>query len=356
MSRFVVAVRAALPSPRPQGWQALQMAVGLAARGTPTTLVGDGPRPDGGPASLSAWLGHPLPPGLDVRVPAAPSSPPWAGVVFRQALRRAAGPDAVLLCRDPRVAAAQPRGRWRELVMEWHVRPDPAAHRAALSRADLHVTPAPGIAEDLVAAGIPAGRVLLLPNACGLDRTRAGARRRVVSGPVLAMGLHRRDGLDDALAAWRIAPDLPPLHIAGRDQGAARHGRWQKAAGDPRLAGRLRLLGPCWGGDREDLLDGVSVWLAAYPRDADTESRLCPLQVVDALGSGVPLVAPRLRSVVAAAGDAPVHLYVPGDAAGLAAAVRAALASPRVGAPELRPRWSDRAAALLHHLALRVAS
>ena len=224
--RVVVAVRAALPSPRPQGWQALQQAVGLAELGVDVVLVGDAGRPDGGPSTLESWLGRPLPSRLETRIPARPSRPPLAGLRFRLAMLRSSGD--VLLCRDPRVAAAQ-AGRWPLVVMEWHIQPDlaDARHRAALVGADLHVTPAPGLRDDLRAAGVAP---LLLPNACGLDRDRALRRRatRDPSAPVLALGLHRRGGLDDALLAWSRHPDLPPLRIAGRDQGGARVDGWQR--------------------------------------------------------------------------------------------------------------------------------
>lgn len=347
LPRVVVAVRAALPSPRPQGWQALQMAAGFASLGVDTTLVGDAGRPDGGPETLDDWLGQALPAALRLRIPATPSRPPLAGLRFRHALRRASGPDAVLLCRDPRVAAAQPASRWARVVMEWHVRP-PAPPHEALRRPDLHVTVARGLAEDLVAAGVPPDRVLLLPNACGLDPARALARRPAAGGPVVAMGLHRRGGLDLALDAWAGDPSLPPLHIAGRDQGGARTRAWNERIAARDLAGRVRLLGPVWGPAREDLLDSAAAWLAAYPDDEDTRTRLCPLQVADALGSGLPVIAPALPSVEDLAGSSPFSAYRPDDPADLARAVREALSS-RFSSPP-RPTWADRAAALLERV------
>ena len=350
MTAIVVAVRAALPSPRPQGWQALQMAVGLADAGTTVALVADAGRPDGGPVALADWLGRPLPDGLSVHVPPAVSRPPLAGLRFRFALRRQRAP--ILLCRDPRVAAAQPRRRWRHLVMEWHVRPDPSLpiHRAALRRADLHVTPAPGLWDDLRVAGLPAHRLLLLPNACGLDRSRARQRHAAApeNGPVLAMGLHRRGGLDLALRAWADHDDLPPLWIAGRDQGGVRVGGWQERIDARGLGARVRLVGPVWGHAREDLIDRCAVWLAAYPADDDTRTRLCPLQVADALGSGRPLVAPDLPSIRALGGQPTLYGADSPDA--LAAAIRRARLAP-ITPPDTRPRWADRARTLLDALA-----
>jgi len=248
---WVVAVRAALPSPRPQGWQAFQQAVGLAEAGVPrVVLVGDAGIIDGVPGDLQEWLGRPLPPTLEIRRPGRRFRPPIAGLLFRRTLAGLRDPDATLLCRDPRVAASE-GGRWRAVVLEWHVRPDPSdpRHAAALSSADLHVTVAAGLASDLVEAGVTRDRVRVLPNACGLDRDRATRRRSNPGGPVVAMGLHRRGGLDLALEAWRRHPDLPLLRVAGRDQGGARIGRWsQRIEDDPALRGRVELIGPRGGG------------------------------------------------------------------------------------------------------------
>jgi len=351
---WVVAVRAALPSPRPQGWQALQQAVGLAdSTAADVVLVGDAGRADGGPASLEQWLGRCVPSNLRVIQSARAHAPPLAGLLFRRGLERARSGSRVLLCRDQRVAARAPGGRrsWAAVVLEWHVRPDLRLrqHRRALQRADLHITPSPGLAEDLRTAGVEEARLALLPNACGLDRARArqrAAQRPAADAPVLAMGLHRRAGLDLALDAWAANPQLPPLWLVGRDQGGVRYDAWMsRIEGDPRLRGRVSLLGPRWGGDREDLVDSAALWLALYPDDDATRSRLCPLQVVDAAGSGVPVVASSLESVSAALGDFPHHPVAPGDPDSLACAITAAIAAPRPTGQLAagRPRWVDRA-------------
>ncbi len=225
--------------------------------------------------------------------------------------------------------------------MEWHVRPELAdrRHRAALA-ADLHVTVAAGLRQDLLDAGLPEDRVLLLPNACGLDPVRA-ARRSVRPGQhVLALGLHRRGGLDLAIRTWATHADLPPLLIAGQDQDGVRTAAWQAQIDGLGLHGRVRLVGGAWGSEREDLIDGAAAWLALYPADDDTRTRLCPLQVVDALGSGVPLVASDLPAIRALAGrDADYPSEAEPEA--LAAALRRALARDR--RVQNRPDWAARA-------------
>lgn len=339
---WVVAVRAAMPSPRPQAWQALQMAAGLADTGRSVTLIADAGRPDGGPPDPAGWLAR-WPDTLDAALPAKPHRPPLAGFLFRRSLRAHASAASVLLCRDPRVVGAA-AGRFAAVVHEWHVRPDPRNPRHVGARgADWHVTVASGLRADLLAFGVPEDRILLLPNACGLDPQRAAARAGLQGRFVVALGLHRRGGLDLALDAWAQAPDLPPLRLAGRDQGGQRTAAWRaRIAQDPRLAGRVELAGPAWGPAREDLLDGALAWLALYPDDAETRTRLCPLQVADGLGSGLPLVTTDLPSVEALGGGS--FRARAGDPGDLARAVRAALAAERRYSP--RPSWQDRAALL----------
>jgi glycosyltransferase involved in cell wall biosynthesis len=164
---------------------------------------------------------------------------------------------------------------------------------------------------------------------------------------VLALGLHRRSGLDQALAAWQREPRLPPLHIAGVDQGEVRVADWwRRVRADPALRDRVLLIGPAWGVAREDLLDRASVWLAPYPVDRDTAHRLCPLQVADAAGSGLPLVTSDLPSIRAMLPGAPAGYAAPDDPSALAARVLEALSAPRP-AWSPRPGWADRADRLL---------
>ena len=324
------------------------MAAGLADAGRVVTLVADAARPDGGPADPAQWLGR-WPASLRAIAPARPHRPPLAGLLFRRNLRRASVDRPVLLCRDPRVAAAAATNpRFASVVHEWHVRPDPAdRHHAGALAALWHVTVAEGLRQDLLDCGVPAERILLLPNACGLDPAAAERRSRGSGEGVIALGLHRRGGLDGALEAWRLAPDLPVLRLGGRDQGGARLLQWARSvAGDPSLEGRVRFFGPAWAADREALLDEAGVWLALYPDDEDTRTRLCPLQIADALGSGLPVVATDLPSIRAMS-DAP-HFVRPGDPVDLVRALREAIASPRQHTPQ--PSWQDRAARLIERV------
>lgn len=368
VTAWVVAVRAAMPSPRPQAWQAFQQAEALASVvREPVVLVADAGRPDGGPTDLADWLGRPVSRNLSVCRPQSPSRPPLAGLRFRRNLAKHRSRDAILLARDPRVVAAEARRPWKGVLMEWHVRPRPDSrvHRRVLAGPALHLTPSDGIAAELRKAGVDPSRIVLIPNACGLERE--SARRRAASGkpaqlPVLAIGLHRRSGMDLALDAWRSDSTLPQLVIAGTDQGNVRWAAWHRAIQeDSRLAGRVQLVGPRWGRCREEVLGRAAVWLALYPEDETTRELLCPLQVVDAVGSGLTLVTTDLPSTRFAVGDGVAIFVAPGDVGALVDGLHRALGSSRP--PEelvvRRPRWDDRARSLVRvaseHLELQVA-
>jgi len=115
---------------------------------------------------------------------------------------------------------------------------------------------------------------------------------------------------------------------------------------DPELRGRVRFLGPVWGSDREDLLDSVALWLCLYPQDEDSLERLCPLQVADAAGSGLPFVVSDLPSIRRQLGGHQAELVPVGDASALAAAIDRGLDSEPPN-PLQRPRWTDRASKLI---------
>ena len=365
---WVFAVRAAMPSPRPQAWQSLQQAVAFAACVDGSIpLVADACLAHGGPSALVPWLGHPKPAALNPHIPDRWSRPPLAGFRFRRSLAALRHPQSILWCRDARVAAHEAgrsgnSRRWRAIVLEWHVRPRPEdlAHRNALAATILHVPVAEGLAADLRDCGVPESQVALVPNACGLARDRALQRARTRPRgrlPILALGLHRRPGLDEALVAWAQQPDLPPLWIGGLDVDGLRVNAWRRKVQDnPRLQGRVRFVGPVWGPEREDLLDRVGLWLALYPRDEDSEHRLCPLQVVDAVGSGLPVVASDLPSVRDALHGQQAVLVPPGDPQLLVHGLQAGLAAQRNPHAAEVPRWKDRALALQQAVQSWVAS
>ncbi len=342
----VVAVRAHVPSPRPQGFQALQQALGFADRGLPTAFVADPPAPGDGPRSVGEWLGRAHPPDLTLHLPRRDLGGSARGFQFRRTLRGLRSPTSVLWCRDARVAAAEV-GHWRLVTHEWHIRPDTAdpTHRKVLDQTDLHVAVAPGLADDILFAGVSADRILLLPNATSLLRPRAVDRAaRRLDRPVraLLLGLHRRPGVRLALSAWSSDPTLPPLTVAGERQGADLRA-W---AGGPEVAG-VTWTGPAWGANREDLLDEHDLWVCPYPEDEDTARRLCPLQVCDALASGLAVVTPSLPSIDAIDPESIAHRYDADSPESLAAAVHRAVTQRARGRPELRPRWEDRADRLI---------
>lgn len=363
-------MRAHVPSVRPQAFQAWQQARGLADAGADVEFLSFAGRgTDGFPIeSEAARTGGPpgdearrsLDAGPDPSVTIGPWrhrtspaawGPPLRGVWLRAALLRSRR-DMVLL-RDPRLVPFIPRSA--TLLLEWHERPTAATGSMALARPQRHLPVSVGFAAELLAAGVPASRIEVLPNHCGLDRGRAATRveRWTGDGPILTMGLLRRDVLEPLLAVWAADPVLPPWWIVGRDEEGERLRRLQTAiAGEPRLAGRVRLLPPSWGQAREDLLDCCSVWLAPYPAEGDCPHHISPLQVADALGSGLPVVTTDLPSIrrlagCTSTGGASGLWFSAPDGSRLAADLRAAReGGPRFEAAAL-PRWVDRARTIL---------
>lgn len=347
--RWWIGLRAHLPSARPQAWQSAQQARALARIGEDVLQVCFAPRPEG------AFSLDDLPP-LDprgggkhaVEQPPQTWGPPRRGLWFRARCAEAPARCDLALVRDDgpgpwlRAAAAlrSPFPRLRE----WHERPAPSA----LHDGDLHLPVSAGFADDLRARGIPASSIEVLPNACGLDRRRATQRltRPAPSPSVLTLGLHRRAALDLALRCWSTHRDLPILRLGGRDEGGTRTGAWARTVAEDRdLGGRITLIGPQWGAQREDAFDDAAVVLALYPDDGDCRERICPLQVVDALGSGRPVVVSDLPSIRNLVGERPVHWVRP-DGSDLADAVRSALADAPDPAATTVPRWDDRALTL----------
>jgi glycosyltransferase involved in cell wall biosynthesis len=153
---------------------------------------------------------------------------------------------------------------------------------------------------------------------------------------VLAVGrLAAQKGFDvllDAAARWQDLDPVPLLAIAG----------------DGPLAGELRARAASLGvqvsflGHRDDvaeLLAGAAVFVLPSRWEGQ------PLILQEALRVGAPIVATRVGGIPDVVGDAAAVLVGPGDAPGLAAAVRAVLTDASL-ASRLRAAASRRGAAL----------
>ena len=197
----------------------------------------------------------------------------------------------------------------------------PAADQASL----LSPTPSiPMTAHGDIARPTPAAPVGL---------AEAVAARRPI---VLGVGrLARQKGFDlllDAAARW-LDLDPPPLLAI---------------AGDGPLAGELRARAAALGvaavflGRRDDVADLLAA-AAVFVLPSRWEGQ--PLIVQEALRAGAPIVATRVGGLPDLVGDDAAVLVAPGDAPGLAAAVRAVLTDASF-ANRLRAAAARRAAAL----------
>jgi glycosyltransferase involved in cell wall biosynthesis len=189
---------------------------------------------------------------------------------------------------------------------------------AALRRATRVICPSAYLREMAVSWGVPPERALVIPNPAPdlpLLPTRDEARAAVgVDGPTLAFAgrIGRQKSLEVGLEALARVAGVSLL-VAG--DGPERE-EMERRAGDLRLGGRARFLGPL---PREDVL-----WLfrAADASLLSSTWENFPHTVVESLAVGTPVIATRVGGVPEVVTDGENGLLVPpSDAGALAAAI-----------------------------------
>jgi glycosyltransferase involved in cell wall biosynthesis len=176
-----------------------------------------------------------------------------------------------------------------------------------------------GIVDHIVRSGVPPARARLIHTYADLDDAPALDRRAFATPdgrPLLLVlaRLHKKKGLDTLLEALAAVPE-PVLWIAG--EGPER-GALEALCRRLALADRVRFLG--WRDDRGALLRAAD--LCVFP------SRYEPFGtvMVEAWGTGVPLIAAAAAGPKAYVRDGENGLLVPvDDAAALAASIRRCL-------------------------------
>ncbi len=331
--RLLLPARVDAFAPRPQPLQILSTAAGLARGGARVDVVLDAPGAPGarGAAALGEHLGWMPGPRATVHL-LGQRHPGVRGLRRRLLLRRLLRDGVeVILCRDISLTAALGRSRGRRrgagplLVHEWHAVPTALGQRdegeaAAAAAADLHVCVSEGLARHLRERLPVRGPIHVVPNGCHLDRGVATAALSGLAAArrVLVAGLFRGPTDHELLArVARRLPDGLSLTVAGTppDPGA-----WSRG---------VDLLGVLPPAAVPPLLPGCLAQLALYRRDLNTERFASPLKVLQAMASGVPLVAtdlPTVRSLVEHGRSA--LLVPPGDAGAVADAL-ATLAAHR---------------------------
>ena len=199
------------------------------------------------------------------------------------------------------------------------------ARNAALSRAARVVCPSAYLRDMAVSWGVPAARVLVVPNSApDLPRLpgRNDARAAVgVDGPLLAFAgrVGRQKALEVGLAAVAKV-DGVSLLLAGD---CPERAEMEARAAELGLTDRVRFLGPL---SRRDVLE---LFRAADASLLSSSWENFPHTVVESLAVGTPVIATRVGGVAEVVTDGENGLLVPpGDPQALAAAIQRFFAEP----------------------------
>jgi glycosyltransferase involved in cell wall biosynthesis len=210
------------------------------------------------------------------------------------------------------------------------------AERMNATRSDLVVTLTPGVARMVVERyGVPAGRVHVIPSGTDCDHfvpiEAAEARRRLgldPAGPIVGFVgfFYRHQGVPtllDALARLRrTSPGVRGLIVG---DGVMRR-PWEDHARRLGLAGVVQFTGQVPYARVPRYLGAMDVVVAPFTGDRGETS---PFKVLDALAGARPVVASDIASLRPLAVESgAITLTPPGDAEGLAAALRGLLEDP----------------------------
>jgi glycosyltransferase involved in cell wall biosynthesis len=341
--------RPRLPGQRAQAIQVLHTCEALTRRGHQVTLLADrGEKPATAQEALRQLGLEPVD-DLDLRIAPLDQSG-LAGVWFRRELGRWwRGPPGVILARDKRRLddALGTHGPRHRLILETHELDsalaadrgeDPGSMRALEARvasaSHALVANCGGTLSAWEAAheSLP-DRRRVSHNACSPSRTRPGSTQR---DPVIrVLGSARNFKGVSQLLAMASSLALPVEWIGSRED--------EVPANAP---DRVRFLPPLPYPEVPDLLARSQVLLLPLQDNRFGRSLTSPLKLWDYLATGTPIVAPDLPSVqeIKDLSQAPMHLYRPGDEAGLLKAIEHARLAP-LRQPFLRT-WDARAAEL----------
>jgi glycosyltransferase involved in cell wall biosynthesis len=189
--------------------------------------------------------------------------------------------------------------------------------RLAWRRAALLLVASQALADEVEAAGLPAGRIRVVPPGRDVAASQgppAGDLRRGRRAALLCVAnwVERKGILETLEALARLDPDTATLHLAGDDRADPRYAAAVRARlSRPDLAGRVVVHGPL-------PIEGV----AALYQTADVfvlPSLREPYGTVwgEAMAAGLPVVGWRAGNLPHLAGDQEALLVPPGDVEGL---------------------------------------
>lgn len=257
---------------------------------------------------------------------------PLAGLVGRIAGR---------LCGIPRIVYTAHGFYFHDAMPAMQRRLHIALERFGRRFTDVLFTQSAEDAATALAEGIaPGGRVLAIGNgadprlfrpATAAERAAVRAALGIAEGAVVALMIGRlvaEKGYPELFAALARVPDLTLVCVGSRlasdhagDVGAA----LARALADPAVAPRLHLLG--YRTDVADLLRGADLFVLPSHREG------MPRSIIEAMLSGLPVVATRIRGAREQVVDGETGLLVPvGDPAALAAALGRLVADPALRA------------------------
>jgi teichuronic acid biosynthesis glycosyltransferase TuaC len=209
--------------------------------------------------------------------------------------------------------------------------PDGATLR--LSRAALHaatsvITVSEELRQRALGLGVPEKRVQTVLNGCDTsifgrgDRARARAELGLASDAQVVLYTGRLDaakGLRELLAAVRdLVPEHPRVELVFVGEGLF-HEELTRRANETGLSDRVRVPGPCNSA-------GVARWMtAADVFCLPSYSEGCPNVLIEALASGLPVVASRVGGIPELINEQCGILVPPRDAQQLAVALHTAL-------------------------------
>src|SRR5437870_4014410 len=217
---------------------------------------------------------------------------------------------------------------------DWKNRLYEGLQRRALPRFDAVVAVSQALAADLVRAGVPAGRLHMVPNAWSgsgdtLPRDSARSVLRVAPRQFHIGWVGRltaEKGADVLLAALGHLGDLP-LTVSVLGDGRARH-ELEALAARRGVAGRVHWFGRV--PDAARLFAGFD----AFVLSSRTEGT--PIVLFEAMAAGTPIVATAVGGVPDVVSSREALLVPPDDPCALADAVRCVWADPVAAATRAR--------------------